>query len=269
MKRLDRLKARIRERYLAPYLGRRNWRPADMIPLQPEYLQSAFGFDEEAAVKQAAAIVSESTMASFERLATLWQQVRYLDRNQIAGALVECGVWKGGCAGLMALAHLHSHATPFREIHLFDSFQGLPRPDNAVDGEEAIAMAEGNADGACIPIDCCTAEMEDSRRLLIDTIGYPAELVKFHVGWFQQTLPELSPSMEAIALLRLDGDWYHSTMLCLQYLYPRVAQYGVVVTDDYGHFEGCRKAVDEFVAGLEKPVLLNHIDYTARSWVKT
>ncbi|MGH7782071.1 MAG: TylF/MycF/NovP-related O-methyltransferase [Candidatus Binataceae bacterium] len=268
MKALSSLKAMIWRNYFIPFLGRRNWRPAGMIPLRSDYLQATFGFEEEAIVKEAARIVLNNTMVSFERLATLWQQVRYLDRYEISGSLVECGVWKGGCVGLMALAHLHSHKKPFREIHLFDSFQGLPQPDRKVDGIDAIELANGKADGACVPIGNCVAAAEESRELLIHKIGYPSELIKFHVGWFQDTLPKGGVLMGPIGLLRLDGDWYYSTKLCLTCLYGKVSPFGIVITDDYGHFAGCRKAIDEFIGGLDRPVFLNHIDYTGRFWIK-
>jgi hypothetical protein len=99
-------------------------------------------------------------------------------------------------------------------------------------------------------------------------IGYPSELIKVTVGWFQDTVPNAGSSMGPIALLRLDGDWYDSTKVCLNHLYGKVSRYGVIVVDDYGHFDGCRKAVDEFIAQLGIPVLLNHIDYTGRFWSK-
>jgi hypothetical protein len=236
--------------------------------LDTEFLRAAFGFDEEEVIKGAVSLVKDSTMASFERLATLWQQVKYLDRYGIAGGLVECGVWKGGCAGIMALAHMHGRSKPEREIHLFDSFQGLPRPDCRVDGDEAIGLVECEPDGKDLPIGACVSSMEESRSLLIDTIGYPAELVKIHSGWFTETVPTATRSLGAIALLRLDCDWYRSTAICLDNLYENVADYGVVVVDDYGHFSGCRKAVDDFVSRLDKPILMNHIDYTGRFWVK-
>jgi hypothetical protein len=239
-----------------------------MTPLEPDHLLADFGYDEEAEIKAAVRRVKNATMVSFERLATLWQQVRYLDRCGVKGALVECGVWRGGCAGLMALAHTRGGAKPSREVHLFDSFQGLPRPDRSVDGERAVRLARGAADGARIPIESCVASREVARRLLVDTIGYPADLVKIHEGWFQDTLPDAGASIGPIALLRLDGDWYSSTRVCLEQLYGKVSQFGVVVVDDYGHYEGCRKAVDEFLAGLGRPILLNHIDYTGRFWVK-
>jgi hypothetical protein len=262
------LKRAIWRHQLIPFLGRRDWRPAACTPLHPDLLRAVSGFEEEDLIKRAAATVSNHTMASFERLATLWQQVRYLDRYDIPGALVECGVWRGGCVGLMALAHLHGRDAATREIHLFDSFQGLPQPDRNFDGPEAIDLAGGLADGAQAPIGACVAAMEDSRALLIDTIGYPSHLVKFHVGWFEETLPEAADLPGQVALLRLDGDWYSSTKTCLDHLYPKVSNRGVVVIDDYGHFQGCRKAVDEFINNLCDPILLNHIDYTGRFWVK-
>jgi len=263
------LKAAIWRKWLIPFLGRRNWRPAQMVPLGRDYLRANFGFDEEPLVKAAALVVRDNTMASFERLATLWLQVRYLDRYNIPGSLVECGVWRGGCAGLMALAHLCSHRRPFREIHLFDSFQGLPQPDRKIDGTAATRIARGNANGLRVPINRCVAELEQSRKLLIDNIGYPGDLVRFHVGWFQDTIPNVSTGMGPVALMRLDGDWYESTIIPLRYLYEKVSAAGVIVVDDYGHFEGCRKAVDEFIQSLERPILLNHIDYTGRFWLKS
>jgi hypothetical protein len=82
------------------------------------------------------------------------------------------------------------------------------------------------------------------------------------------TLSADSPALSEIALLRVDGDWCASTKICLDHLYPKVVKYGVVVIDDYGHFEGSRRVVDEFLASLDHPVMLHHIDYTARCWVK-
>ena len=136
------------------------------------YLRAEFGIDEEAAIKAAVRRVRGNTMTSFERLATLWQQVRYLDRYGIAGAFVECGTWRGGSVGMMALAHLATEPTPRRPIHLFDSFEGLPEP-TAKDGAKAARYAGGRATGALDTIDACTAPLEDNRALLEGEIGYP------------------------------------------------------------------------------------------------
>lgn len=242
-------------------------RPPAMIPLDSAVLSQSFGFDEEAEIKRAVRQLRTHTMASFERLATLWQQVRYLDRFDIPGALVECGVWRGGCVGMMALAHMRSVPKPWRELHLFDSFEGLHQPDRAIDGEAAIKVAKNAADGKLEPIGACVANIDYSRKLLAE-IGYPEHLIHYHAGWFQDTIPRDAPKLGPIALLRLDGDWYEPTRIALDHLHGKVAPQGVVVIDDYGHFEGCRRAVDEFIARAGRPVLLNHIDYTARSWIK-
>jgi O-methyltransferase len=258
----DRLRAASAEQF-----GGRGWRPGRATPLREGYLRAEFGVDDEAAIKAAVRRVRGNTMTSFERLATLWQQVRYLDRYGIGGALVECGTWRGGSVGMMALAHLATDPSASRRIHLFDSFEGLPEP-TAKDGTKAARYARGRATGALDTIDACTAPLEDNRALLEGSIGYPNELLTYHQGWFQQTVPAAAPSLGPIALLRLDGDWYESTVVCLQQLYVLVPPGGVVVIDDYGHWEGARRAVDEFVAAVHEPILLSHIDYTGRYWVR-
>jgi len=249
------------------YLGRRGWRPARATPLRDGYIDAAFGIDEEAAIKAAVRRVRANTMTSFERLASLWQQVRYLDRFGIEGSLVECGTWRGGAVGMMALAHLATEPTPSRSIHLFDSFEGLPEP-TADDGAKAASYARGRTTGALDTIDACVAPLADNRALLEGAIGYPRDLLTYHQGWFQDTVPAAAPELGPIALLRLDGDWYESTVVCLDHLYALVPPGGIVVIDDYGHWEGCRKAVDEFLETSEEPILLSHIDYTGRYWVK-
>ena len=131
-----------------------------------------------------------------------------------------------------------------------------------------MAFCDQRASGALKSVEKCVGTLEDNQRLLRDVIGYPAELTKYHVGWFQDTLPEVAPRLGAIALLRLDGDWYESTRLPLLHLYDKVVPGGIVIVDDYGHYEGCRRAVDQFLAGRDKPILMHHIDYSARYWVK-
>jgi O-methyltransferase len=223
-------------------------------------------YDEEDLARQALKIVDEYTMTSYERMVTLWQQVRYLDRAGIDGGLVECGTWRGGAMGMMALAHLASGA-PSRTLHLFDSFEGLPEPDEDKDREMAVDYASGKAGGALQSIGRCVGPLEDNQRLLNEIIGYPEALTKYHVGWFQDTVPAAASEMGAIALLRLDGDWYESTKVCLESLSPQVSSGGIVVIDDYGKWPGCRQAVDEFIARLSRPVFLSHIDASGRYYV--
>jgi hypothetical protein len=185
-------------------LGRRGWRPARATPLRDGSIDATFGMDEEEAIKVAVRRVRGNTMTSFERLASLWQQVRYLDRYRIEGALVECGTWRGGSVGMMALAHLASDPRPSRAIHLFDSFEGLPEPTSA-DGAKAAGYAHGRTTGALDTIDACVAPLEDNRALLEDAIGYPRDLLSYHQGWFQDTLPVAAPGLGPIALLGSTG----------------------------------------------------------------
>jgi len=169
---------------------------------------------------------------------------------------------------MMALSHMSSSPHPVREMHLFDSFEGLPEPRSEKDGVEAVEYSGQRAGGALTSIQQCVGTLQENRDLLENRVRYPSALLYYHVGWFENTLPKVAPAISKIALLRLDGDWYESTRVCLQYLYSKVVHGGVVVVDDYGHWEGCRKAVDEFLQSLPEPVLLNHIDYTGRSWVR-
>lgn len=259
---------RLIKNILLPQIIKRGWRPSRATPIDEMYLASQFGYDEEQEIKDAVRLVNQNTMTSFERLASLWQQVRYVDKYNIPGAFVECGVWKGGSVGMMALAHRRSCAKPWRRLHLFDSFQGLPEPKSAVDGVEAIKYSGNKSDGALKPIDACVGALSDNKLLLEGRISYPEELITYHVGWFENTVPQGSAEIGPIALLRLDGDWYESTKVCLEHLYPKVVKGGVIVIDDYGHWEGCRKAVDEYISKLHEPVMLSHIDYTGRYWIR-
>jgi O-methyltransferase len=212
--------------------------------------------------------VTKHSMVPPKRLATLYRQVLYLDRYAIGGDLVECGVWKGGAVGTMAIAHMSSAKPPFRYLQLFDSWQGLPEPRVDTDGAVAVKLTSRNASGKLRPIGECVADIGDCQRLLEDQIRYPRALIKYHRGWFQDTLPKVAPAMGPIALLRLDGDWYDSTKICLEYLYPRVVSNGVIHIDDYGHWVGCRRAVDEFLDAQPGPLMLHSIDSSGRYWLK-
>lgn len=210
-----------------------------------------------AAFDRARALVAPSTMLADSRLASLYDQVLHCERIGLEGSMVECGVWKGGAVGLIALALQHSGGRPHRPLHLFDSFMDICAPDPLFDGQRAIDELGRGAIatiGAPQPVlgayDSIGGHgtMNDCRDLIETRIGYPASLVHFHVGWFQDTVPLAAAGIGPIALLRLDGDWYASTKVCLDHLYDRVVGEGFVIIDDYGSYDGCRKAVDEFLA---------------------
>ncbi len=200
------------------------------------------------------------TQTGPDRVYALLDALRYVQRAQIQGAIVECGVWRGGSMMAAALAILDSGA-PLRDLYLFDTFSGMSEPtrvDVDFKGRTAAWHLERNPDFNLVEID----EVE---RNLAST-GYASDRIHFVKGKVEDTLPASAPP--EIALLRLDTDWYESTKHELVHLFPRVVKHGVVIIDDYGHFEGCRKAVDEYLTTLGAPVLLNRIDYTGRIFVK-
>jgi hypothetical protein len=225
------------------------------------------GYDLEDAARAAVARVLGHTQLSYERLMTLYQQVAYIERRRLPGALVECGVWRGGAAAVMAQANL-DEGRERRLLHLFDSFEGMPEPRRDRDGPEAARLVAHAAGGALRSTGVNVASAQQARTLIVDCIGYPASSVVLHPGWFQHTLPHARAHVGPIALLRVDGDWYDSTRVVLDMLYDLVTPGGVVVIDDYGHFEGCRRATDEFLAARAPNIYLHHIDYTGRYLIK-
>lgn len=199
------------------------------------------------------------SMVSEAGLLSLWDQVRFCEATGLPGALVECGVWKGGACALMAMANFR-YGERRRNIHLFDAFTDICQPDPALDGERAIKEVEEWAriprqeiTGALRPMSGFydhkggAGRMEDVQKLLENEIGYPREYLHYHEGWFQETIPQVSSKIGPIAVLRLDGDYYASTKTCLDHLAHQVVPGGFIIFDDYGAYEGCRRAVDEYI----------------------
>jgi hypothetical protein len=218
-------------------------------------------------------------MVSYKGLVTLFQQVVYCEEHHIRGDFVECGVWKGGCVGLMALTNLH-YGERRRHIHLFDAFDDICEPDARVDGERAIRETQMWAkqpkfDGELKPLVGIydkrggPGTIEENRRLLEEDIGYDPDYLHYHKGWFQDTVPSVAEQIEEIAILRLDGDWYASTKVCLDHLFRRVTNGGFVIVDDYGAYDGCRKAVDECLQAQGVPLFLHHVNNDIRYVVKS
>jgi O-methyltransferase len=196
--------------------------------------------------------VLPETMTSPIKIATLIEATRYVVRNRVPGAVVECGVWRGGSMQAVALTLL-ALGDSDRELHLFDTFEGMPEPserDRRHDGEPAAdILARSPRTGKTWAV----AGLEDVRAGMAET-GYPGERIHFHPGRVEQTIPAEAP--EQIAILRLDTDWYESTRHELEHLYARVPAGGVVLIDDYGYWEGARQAVDEFLARTGERLLL-------------
>ena len=223
--------------------------------------------------------VRDNTMLQRSGLLSLYHQALFCEQRGLEGDFVECGVWKGGAVGLMAQVN-SKHGKTRRNIHLFDSYEEICEPDENVDGDRAINEAKawsksGGTKGNLTPLIGVydhlggPGTIENNRQLLIDKIGYPEKNIHFHKGWFQDTLPKDSGQIDKIAILRLDADWFASTKICLDYLFDKVVKGGFVIFDDYGTYEGCQKAVDEFLAGNDKPLFLNYVTHDIRYIIVT
>lgn len=168
------------------------------------------------------------TMTSPRRCRVLWDICQHTLQKNIPGAFVECGVWRGGSAAIMGLALRHAAQT--RPLHLFDSFEGLPQPGDQ-DGAAAATYSAGQATGALTSIHKCEASLAEVRTFLVNQLHLPQEQLLFHVGWFQNTVPVDASRIGPIALLRLDGDWYESTQICLEHLSPLLSPGGALILD--------------------------------------
>jgi hypothetical protein len=152
-----------------------------------------------------------------------------------------------------------------RTMYLYDTFEGMSKPterDRLVDGTSAQTVLDGEPHGTGF---WCYADLADVKRNLATT-AYPADKLVYVKGKVEETIPARMP--ERIALLRLDTDWYESTRHELEHLYPRLAPSGILIIDDYGHWQGARAAVDEYLERLDRPPFLARIDYTGRIAVK-
>lgn len=206
------------------------------------------------------------TMTSPERICSLVDAVEYIVRNKVPGEIVECGVWKGGSMMAIALTLLRLRAAD-RRLYLFDTFDGMP-PASDVDrdlhgaGAEQLLDATKKSSEALI---WAMAQIEEVRKNMGST-DYPPGLVDYVEGRVEETIPSKAP--QRISLLRLDTDWFESTKHELVHLFPRLSEGGVLIIDDYGHWQGARKAVDEYIATSGVPILLCRIDYTGRIAIK-
>jgi len=164
---------------------------------------------------------------------------------ELDGCLVECGVGAGAQIAAMKWAMLGLSMKP---VYAFDSFEGIPLggPDDAE--QPGIGMMKHNPNlplsERLVSSGITVHSLEDVQEN-IQSLGFNLSNISFIKGWFQHTLPIWAKSVGPIALLRLDGDLYESTRVCLEHLYPLVVPGGIVIIDDYS-LAGCRKACDEF-----------------------
>lgn len=208
-------------------------------------------------------IAKRYSKASTQRLQAMHDALRRLDAAGISGDVVECGVWRGGH---IILARMVS---PQRHCWLYDTFDGMTKPGphdvkaKATGRDDAEMLAQKKTPGTVAPLD------DVKNYFSIEGVLDHSKLT-FVQGDVCQTLlvPENMP--DKIALLRLDTDWFESTKIELEVLWPRLVKGGVIIVDDYGHWLGARKAVQEYFA-VHVPDFgkrLAMIDYTAAAMVK-
>lgn len=206
-----------------------------------------------------------ATMTSPERMYALYSAVNYLVSAGIPGDMVECGVWKGGSSMVTALT-LMTRGDTGRRLYLYDTYTGMSEPtekDKKWSGQEADEVWRQSQKGD--HNEWCYAPEEEVRLNMVST-GYPKEQLFFVKGKVEETIPATIPGQ--IALLRLDTDWYESTLHELEYLYPLLSPGGVLLLDDYGSWQGARDATDEYFRTQKINVLLQRIDNTGRLVIK-
>jgi hypothetical protein len=236
-----------------------------------------YQFEKDA--NEAIKIIRKNTMLPYINLVTLYEQVVFCEKNGIDGDFVECGVWKGGAVGLMALSNL-KHGLKRRNLHLFDAFEEICAPNEIVDGQVAIneiKQALGKnapTHGELVPLKGIydkfggPGALLECKKIIENDIGYDKRFVFYHKGWFQNTIPIKSRHINNIAILRLDGDWYESTKICLENLFDKVVPNGFIIIDDYGLYSGCRKAVDDFLKKRNDSYFLHYSNWSCRYLVK-
>jgi O-methyltransferase len=156
--------------------------------------------------------------------------------RRVDGDIVECGVWRGGMSAAMA------EVLPSRTSVLFDSFEGLPDAQE-IDGPSALAY-QLDVTSPRYQNNCRASEEEACRTM---TMAPNAEYRVFK-GWFSETVPEYAAEEPKIAVLRVDGDWYDSISVCLDHLFSKVVPDGLVIVDDYGWWDGCTRAVHDYLS---------------------
>ena len=189
----------------------------------------------------------------------LREALRYVHAAQIPGAIVECGVWRGGSMMAAAMTLLELGSTD-RHIYMYDTFTDMPLPDERDVHVTGFSWPDRFDDPAKDPT-YRYLPFDRVKQLIRDT-GYPRDRLHFIQGMVEETIPDLAP--EQIALCRLDTDWYRSTAHEMEHLYRRIAPGGVLIVDDYGEFLGAQRAVDEYLVADGRPVLMHRVDMSCR-----
>jgi len=210
------------------------------------------------------------TMASRERLFATMMSCKYILENNLDGDFVECGVWRGGNS--IVAAWMFKLYNSNKKVYLYDTFQGMTPPtkmDIELNGKrtasEKLAEEELIKDRGFAQNVWCYASLDDVKNNF-SKAGLLSANVEFIQGDVLQTLDQTIP--DRIAVLRLDTDWYESTKKEMDVLYEKIIPKGILMIDDYGHWGGSKKAVDEYFEENKNRPFLQYIDYTGRLGIK-
>lgn len=227
------------------------------VPAEVRRLRSDFSPEDYRMIRE----VESYTQTSPERILALVRSVEYVVKHGIPGGIVECGVWRGGSMMAVAKALLRAGARD-RDLYLYDTFEGMA-PPTALDVSRWGGDASRKSTGGIFEMNAVS--LEEVKRAMF-SVGYDAARIHFIKGKVEDTIPAAAPG--AIALLRLDTDWYESTKHEMRHLFPILSRGGVLILDDYGEWQGARTAVDEYFERNRVQILLNRIDHTCRIAVK-
>lgn len=209
----------------------------------------------------------KETMTSIERMNSLYEAVKYIEKNNIPGDIVECGVWRGGSSMLVAKT-LKSLNSENRSIYLYDTFSGMSEPTEndfkeGLNKKDVFNMWKKSQSNSYN--DWCYAPISVVKNNLFKT-KYNKDKLVFIKGKVEETIPKKIP--KKISILRLDTDWYESTYHELTHLFPLLVKGGVLIIDDFGSWQGAKKAVLDYFEENNIKIFLNRIDYTGRIGIK-
>ena len=211
--------------------------------------------------------VRSYTMVPYTGLFFTIQRAAEAALTRPGGAIVECGVWRGGASFAMALAQRYAVGRVVCPVHMLDSFQGLP-PVTDRDGPAAAAWQRGQDANAP---DAFLRTPEHAVREAAMGFGFGPDEIEIHPGWFADTALPLAGRLGSeggISLLRLDGDWYDSTMQCLEAFGPLLREGAVVIVDDYFAWDGCARALHDWLSRHDLPWRVRSIPQEHGAWLR-
>lgn len=218
--------------------------------------------------KKVNSAILKSTMGNQQSLRQITDKTAEVLGDGVSGDIVECGVWMGGCSAAIAQTLLDRN--DIRKLHLFDSFDDICEP-LPIDGKKLLKQVGGreHAQGRLVPVKgfyknrrlVGPGNEQHVENLITNVVKYPASELHIYKGWFQDTIIPSRKHIDKIAFLYLDCDLYSSIKFCLENLYDKLSPNGMIVIDDYNHYPGCRKAVNEFIKQHNIKVKLDPVGY--------